>query len=76
VLYPAVDPLVPFDEPLVPPSARWGIVVLGRFFQGRQNKGHRQAIQLFHQVRMKLTSLATQDDLKLVLMGYPMPGQV
>jgi hypothetical protein len=76
VLHPAVDPIVPYSEKVVPSSSRWGIVVLGRFFEGRQNKGHEQAIQLFHQVRLKVGASVPPEKLRLTLMGHPMPGEV
>jgi hypothetical protein len=76
VLHAAVDSLAPPAKEILDASQRWSIVVLGRIFQGRQSKGHEQAIQLFHEVRAKLGSSKAHDKLKLILIGNPMPGQV
>lgn len=48
------------------------IVLLGRFFEGRQNKGHKQAIQIFSQMQRKAPSLKAS----LTLAGAQMRGRI
>jgi glycosyltransferase involved in cell wall biosynthesis len=50
---------------------RNGIVLLGRFFSGRQSKGHIAAIHLFQQIRSSLP-----EDTVLHFVGNLMPGHV
>jgi hypothetical protein len=76
VLHPAVDPLLGDKDVISPPSDRWSIVVLGRIFEGRQSKGHELATQLFKKVQAGVQQWGLQGELKLLLMGNPMPGQV
>ena len=52
LLFPAVEVLNPPVDPFSPGEdrERSNIVLLGRFFEGRQSKGHHDAIELFRQV--------------------------
>jgi len=76
VLHPAVDPVKLDPKQLLPPAARWTIVLLGRIFEGRQSKGHDLAIDLFRQLREKLPSGAARTNVKLALIGNPATGEV
>ena len=65
ILHPPVLPLIYNENP-----ERSNIVLLGRFFQGRQSKGHAAEIRIFKRLRANLPPHA-----RLVFVGNVHPGQ-
>jgi hypothetical protein len=70
VVYPPVEPLLHPSE-VLPDSARSGILMIGRFFQGRQSKGHEFAIRI---LRNMVSSAHALEGVKLTMAGSLMHG--
>ena len=63
-------PVAPFGRGDPDAPERTGIVLLGRFFEGRQSKGHATAIETFRSIRADLP-----EGTELRFVGKLMPGQ-
>ncbi len=69
IVHPPVTLLPPLPDAAHRP-ARKNIVMVGRFFAGRQSKGHPEAVRIFAELYTSLPK-----DTNLVMVGNPMPGQ-